>query len=102
MTTTTQQLEKQKQELVNSITQITNEPSIPINEKLPVIKELSRAIANIAKQINKMTGSTPVQTKVPKEKIAEQPKKEKIEMQTLTIPEKVETAKWKMEEIIRV
>jgi hypothetical protein len=45
---TTQQLEKQKQELVSSFNQILNDPKIPINDKIPIIKELSRAIANIA------------------------------------------------------
>jgi hypothetical protein len=89
-------LEKQKQELVSSFNQILNDPKIPINDKIPIIKELSRAIANITEQINKMTGSTPV----PKEKNEEQRKeefkqikKEKKEMQPLGIPEKVETAK---------
>jgi ribosomal protein S11 len=60
MDTTTQQLKNQQQELINSLTQITNNPNIPINDKLPFIKELSRAIANIAEQINKITESTPI------------------------------------------
>jgi hypothetical protein len=55
-----------------------------------------------------MTGSTPVPAS--KEKIEEerkkeeikQIKKEKIEMQPLTIPEKVETAKWKIDDVIKV
>jgi DNA replication initiation complex subunit (GINS family) len=59
MDTTTQQLKKQQQELVNSLTQIIKDSNIPINDKLPIIKELSRAIANIAEQVNKMTGDTP-------------------------------------------
>jgi hypothetical protein len=54
MTTETQKLEKQKEELLNSLTQISKDPSVPMSEKLPVIKELSRAIANITEQINKI------------------------------------------------
>jgi DNA repair exonuclease SbcCD ATPase subunit len=102
---TTQQLEKQKQDLVNSLNQILNEPNVPINDKIPIIKELSRAIANITEQINKMNESTPV----PKEKKDEQRKeeikqikKEKKELQPLGIPEKVEAAKWRMSDVIKV
>jgi hypothetical protein len=58
--TTTQQLEKQKQDLIGSLNQILNANNIPINDKIPFIKELSRAIANISEQINKMTTSIPV------------------------------------------
>jgi hypothetical protein len=49
---TLEQLEKQKQDLINSLNPILNDP---VNDKMPVIKELSRAIANISEQINKQT-----------------------------------------------
>jgi hypothetical protein len=81
-----------------------------MSEKLPVIKELSRAIANITEQINKTAVSTPLVPVEVQEKISEEHKKEEIkqikkemmEMKPKAIPEKVETAKWKMEDIIKV
>jgi hypothetical protein len=86
--------------------------SVPMSEKLPVIKEMSRAIANITEQINKLTASSQVplvpvevQEKISEERKKEeikQIKKERVEMQPKEIPEKVATAKWKMEDIIKV
>jgi hypothetical protein len=87
MTTTTQKLEKQKEELLNSLAQIMKDSSVPMSEKLLVIKELSRAIANITEQINKMTVGTPLVPVEVKEKIAEERKKEEIKE---TKKEKVE------------
>jgi uncharacterized protein with von Willebrand factor type A (vWA) domain len=112
MTETHQKLEKEKEELLNSLTQIMKDSS----EKLPIIKELSRAIANITEQINKITTPqvpspvTPVTPALPEEKVVaerkkeeiKQIKKEKMEMQPKEIQEKAETAKWKMEDIIKV
>jgi hypothetical protein len=65
-----EQLEQQKQNLINSLNQILNDPNIPINDKTPIVKELSRAIANISEQINKQTP----------EKKPELAKKEEIKM----------------------
>jgi uncharacterized protein (UPF0147 family) len=52
---TTQQLEKQKQDLISNLNQITNDPNIPINDKIPIIKELTRTMAIVSEQINKVT-----------------------------------------------
>jgi hypothetical protein len=98
---TTQQLEKQKQDLLNLLNQITNDPNIPVSDKVPIMKELSRTMVNISEQINKMT--VPVVT--PKETRKEEIKqimKEKKELQPLGIPEKVEKGVWRMEEVIKV
>jgi uncharacterized protein YoxC len=52
---TTQQLEKQKQDLISSLNQILSDSKISVNDKVTIIKELFRAIANISEQINKMS-----------------------------------------------
>jgi hypothetical protein len=49
-----EQLEKQKQDLITSYTQILKDTSIPSSDKVQIIKDLSRAIANITDQINRM------------------------------------------------
>jgi archaellum component FlaC len=49
-----EQLEKQKQDLITSYTQILKDTSIPSSDKVQIIKGLSRAIANITDQINRM------------------------------------------------
>jgi hypothetical protein len=53
-----EQLEKQKQELITSYTQIVKDTSIPSNDKVQIMKDLSRAIANITDQINSMISGT--------------------------------------------
>jgi hypothetical protein len=91
-----------------------------MSEKLPVIKELSRAIANITEHINKISSAVGTLQAPPQEKASElrsiafgtpadrkkeeikQIKNEKMEMQPKAISEKAETAKWKMEDIIKV
>jgi phenylpyruvate tautomerase PptA (4-oxalocrotonate tautomerase family) len=45
---TIEQLEKQKQDLINNLNKIISETAIPINDRAAIIKELSRAIAEIA------------------------------------------------------
>jgi hypothetical protein len=97
---TLEQLENQKQDLINSLNQILNDSSIPFNDKMPVIKELSRAIANISEQINKHTPEKKKE-EAKKEEI-KRVKKEKKELQPTQIPEKAEEAKWRMEDIIKV
>jgi hypothetical protein len=98
--TTIAQLEKQKQDLINSLNQILNDPNIPINDKMPVVKELSRAIANIAEQINRQTPEKkPELTKKEEIKMV---RKEKKELQPTQIPKKAEEAKWRMADIIKV
>jgi hypothetical protein len=52
--TSPEQLEKQKQDLITSYTQILKDTSIPSSDKVQIIKDLSRAIANITDQINRM------------------------------------------------
>jgi hypothetical protein len=52
--TTPEQLEKQKQDLITGYTQILKDTSIPSSDKVQIIKDLSRAIANITDQINRM------------------------------------------------
>jgi hypothetical protein len=53
--TTMQQLERQRQDVLKNLNHIINEPKIAIIDKMPIIKELSRPLANILEQINKMT-----------------------------------------------
>jgi hypothetical protein len=102
-----EQLEKQKQDLINSYTQILNDSSIPTSDKVQIIKDLSRAIANITDQINKLTlGRTHEHTReqvggVSKADLKEI-KKEKKELQPKIIPRRAEEEKWRIDEIVRV
>jgi hypothetical protein len=104
---TLEQLEKQKQDLINSYTQILHDSSIPTSDKVQIIKDLSRAIANITDQINKLTsGLTPEKVHehaggVSKEDIKEI-KKDRKELQPKTIPRRAEEGKWRMDDIVRV
>jgi hypothetical protein len=103
---TIEQLEKQKQDLINSYTQILKDTTIPSSDKVQIIKDLSRAIANITDQINSLLPK-PITTK-PEEKEAarkeeiKQIKKEKKELQPKTIPVSAEQGEWNMKEIVRI
>jgi hypothetical protein len=99
---TTQQLEKQRLDVLNNLNQIINEPKISINDKMPIIKKLSRALANISEQINKMTEGVK-ETKVERRKEEiKKIRKEKKELKPLGIPEKAEKGIWRMADIIKV
>jgi hypothetical protein len=90
---TTQQLEKQKQDLVNTLNQIINEPKIPINDKVPILKELSRAIANISEQINKMIQTTTIPKDERRKVEIKEIRKEKKELEPLGIPDIIKVVK---------
>jgi thiamine pyrophosphate-dependent acetolactate synthase large subunit-like protein len=97
---TIEQLEQQKQGLINSLNQILNDPNIPINDKMPIVKELSRAIANISEQINRQTPEK--KPEVAKKEEIKLIRKEKKELQPTQIPKKAEEAKWRMADLIKV
>jgi hypothetical protein len=122
---TIEQLEKQKQNLITGLNQILNDPKIPVNDKMPVIKELSRAIASLAEQINKLTPTSekvqrtqtipkaiaketkkslasPKDSEEARKEEIKQVRKEKKELQATQIPEKAEEGKWRMEDVIKV
>jgi hypothetical protein len=108
---TIEQLEKQKQDLINNLKKIISDTAIPINDRAAIIKELSRAIEEIAEQINKMSSSVPnVGKGRENEKEAQQQRKEEIkeiqkvkkDLQPVGIPKKVEEARWFMSEVIKV
>jgi uncharacterized membrane protein YukC len=73
--------------LINSYTQILKDTSIPSSDKVQIIKDLSRAIANITDQINRML---PEQRKEERKEEIKEIKKEKMEMQPKTIPKSAE------------
>jgi hypothetical protein len=91
--------------LITSYTQILKDTSIPSSDKVQIIKDLSRAIANITDQINillprlptsKQPESKEVKEAARKEEI-KQIKKEKKELQPKTIPVSAEQGEWKMQ-----
>jgi hypothetical protein len=108
---TLQQLKKQKQDLIDSYTQLSKDTSVPISDKISIMKDLSRAIANITDQISRML-PTPHKEEHKEERKEEridtrkeeikEIKKEKMELQPKTIPRTAEEGKWKMSEIVRV
>jgi hypothetical protein len=75
--TTLELLEKQKQDLIASYTQIIKDTSIPSNDRVQIIKDLSRAIANITDQINSLLSKTLPKTAT-KEETKEMIRKEEI------------------------
>jgi predicted transcriptional regulator len=88
---TIEQLEKQRQDLVTSYTQILKDTSIPSSDKAQIIKDLSRAIAVKDQQ---------QQQQQRKEEI-KQIMKEKKELQPKTIPISAEQGEWDIKEVVR-
>jgi hypothetical protein len=95
---TIEQLEKQKQDLISSYNQILKDTTIPSSDRVQIIKDLSRAIANITDQINKQAPAK----RDEREEVIKEIKKEKKALQPKTIPRSAEEGRWKLDEIVRV